>query len=152
MSASAGHCPGRVSDGSCLQPHHAQHSVASCDPITFSTPTRSASTTGGDQILVCHSPQDLQDPSGAGLSHTTTSRADPSPAEAFPSATSSGSSNSRAPAISTTGGDQHDHEALIRTENAKEFERLVRRSSTSVNSKTGALHSEAEALKHKAAA
>ena len=44
---------------------------------------------------------------------------------------------------SVTGGDHHDHEALQRTENAKELERLVRRHSSNVNQQTGALHAEA---------
>ena len=73
---------------------------------------------------------------------------------------------------SVTGGDHHDHEALQRTENAKELERcaafnfilprrnsrsphlfppsfrsLVRRHSSHTNTKTGDLHPEATALK-----
>ena len=48
---------------------------------------------------------------------------------------------------STFGADHHDHEALIRTENAKELERLVRRHSSNVNLKTGQLHEQAESLK-----
>ena len=45
---------------------------------------------------------------------------------------------------SVTGGDHHDHEALVRTDNAKELDRLVKRHSSSVNVKTGSLHPEAE--------
>ena len=48
---------------------------------------------------------------------------------------------------SVSGADHHDHEALVRTENAKELERLVRRHSSNVNLKTGQLHEQAESLK-----
>ena len=48
---------------------------------------------------------------------------------------------------SVSGGDHHDHEAMERTANAKELERLVRRHSSSVNVKTGNLHDEANKLK-----
>ena len=51
---------------------------------------------------------------------------------------------------SLTGADHHDHEALERSANAKELERLVRRHSSNVNSKTGSLHQEAETLKQAA--
>ena len=51
--------------------------------------------------------------------------------------------------FSLTGGDHHDHEAMQRTENAKELERLVRRHSTHTNMK-GELHKEAATLKNAA--
>ena len=45
--------------------------------------------------------------------------------------------------FSVTGGDHHDHEALQRSENAKELDRLVRRHSSSTHMKTGQVHAEA---------
>jgi len=47
---------------------------------------------------------------------------------------------------SVTGGDHHDHEALVRSENAKELERLSRRHSSSTTvykNKVTELHPEA---------
>ena len=45
------------------------------------------------------------------------------------------------------GGDHHDHEALERTQDAKDLEKLVRRHSSNVNERTGQLHAEASKLK-----
>jgi len=50
-------------------------------------------------------------------------------------------------AWSAFGGDHHDHEALERTQNAKEMEKLLRRHSSSTNLKTGELHGEAASKK-----
>jgi len=51
---------------------------------------------------------------------------------------------------SMIGGNHHDHEALESTADAKQLERLVRRSSSSVNAKTGELHPQALANKQAA--
>jgi len=48
---------------------------------------------------------------------------------------------------SMVGGDHHDHEALERTSNAKEMEKLLRRHSSSTNLRTGELHGEAASKK-----